>query len=77
MQRRRIAQFLARLHAAGGKDRLGGGRPHEALLPDDEIPYLDVSAAPDNGQLVINAVNSHRDQLFPPHSYTMLKAKTA
>jgi alpha-N-arabinofuranosidase len=28
----------------------------------DEVPYLDVSAALDNGQLVINAVNRHRDQ---------------
>jgi alpha-N-arabinofuranosidase len=28
----------------------------------DEVPYLDVSAAFDNGQLVINAVNRHPDQ---------------
>jgi alpha-N-arabinofuranosidase len=97
----------------------------------DEVPYLDVSAALDNGQLVINAVNRRRDQPlaaefeledkqfsgavavsevtgpdikaendfdkttvqtversttaearrlrynFPPHSFTMLKVKTA
>ncbi len=97
----------------------------------DDVPYLDVSAAYDNGQLVINAVNRHPDQslgadfeledkqfsgpvtvsevngpdiksendfdkttvktvertasaearrlryTFPPHSYTMLKVKTA
>ena len=28
----------------------------------DDVPYLDVSAALDNGQLVINAVNRHPDQ---------------
>ena len=28
----------------------------------DDVPYLDVSAAYDNGQLVINAVNRHPDQ---------------
>src|ERR1039457_4361098 len=28
----------------------------------DDVPYLDVSAALDNGQLVLNAVNRHRDQ---------------
>ena len=28
----------------------------------DDVPYLDVSAALDNGQLVINVVNRHRDQ---------------
>ena len=28
----------------------------------DEVPYLDVSAALDGGQIVINAVNRHRDQ---------------
>jgi alpha-N-arabinofuranosidase len=28
----------------------------------DDVPYLDVSAALDNGQLVLNAVNRHPDQ---------------
>jgi alpha-N-arabinofuranosidase len=28
----------------------------------DEVPYLDVSAAYDNGAVVLNVVNRHRDQ---------------
>jgi len=28
----------------------------------DDVPYLDASAAYDNGQLAINAVNRHKDQ---------------
>jgi alpha-N-arabinofuranosidase len=28
----------------------------------DDVPYLDVSAAYDNGSLVLNVVNRHRDQ---------------
>ena len=28
----------------------------------DDVPYLDVSSAYDNGQLVLNAVNRHPDQ---------------
>ncbi len=31
----------------------------------DDIPYLDISAAYDNGSLAINIVNRHRDQAIP------------
>ena len=30
----------------------------------DEVPYLDASASLDNGSLVLNAVNRHRDQVL-------------
>jgi alpha-N-arabinofuranosidase len=36
--------------------------PHYKTKRFNEVPYLDVSAAYDNGSLVLNVVNRHRDQ---------------
>jgi alpha-N-arabinofuranosidase len=36
--------------------------PHYKTKRFDQVPYLDVSAAFDNGSLVLNVVNRHRDQ---------------
>ena len=49
-------------HARGKALELFVDAPRYKSRRFDEIPYLDVSASFDNGNLVINAVNRHREQ---------------
>src|ERR1019366_8338103 len=49
-------------HTKGKALQLFVDSPKYKTKSFDDVPYLDVSAALDNGRLVLNAVNRHPDQ---------------
>ena len=54
-------QLFANQHARARRSQLFVDSPKYKSQRFDDVPYLDASAAYDNGSLVLNVVNRHRD----------------